>query len=88
MFIWIIYKIIDKLQLKKCNKEETKLVKICFEKPVQYPSPVKAVPILKQSGDTRILGIPTVSDRIARAAAKEVLEPELERIFHKDSYQD
>ncbi len=50
------------------------------------PPPVRAVEIPKKSGGTRTLGIPTVSDRIAQAAVKMVLEPELEKIFHKDSY--
>jgi RNA-directed DNA polymerase len=30
-----------------------------------FPSVVKAVPILKELGGERILGIPTISDRIA-----------------------
>jgi len=32
------------------------------------------------------LGIPTVSDRVAQMVAKQVLEPELEKHFHPDSY--
>jgi RNA-directed DNA polymerase len=32
-----------------------------------FPLPVKAVPIPKKSGGTRILGVPTISDRIAQA---------------------
>jgi len=51
-----------------------------------FPPPVKAVPIPKKSGGTRTLGIPTVSDRIAQTTVKLILEPNLERIFHKDSY--
>lgn len=51
-----------------------------------FPPAVKAVPIPKKYGGSRILGIPTVSDRIAQAAAKLVLEPILETIFDKDSY--
>ena len=34
------------------------------------PPPVKAVPIPKKSGGVRILGIPTVADRIAQTAIK------------------
>ena len=34
------------------------------------PPPVKAVPIPKKSGGVRILGIPTVADRIAQTAVK------------------
>ncbi|MFH1702448.1 MAG: group II intron reverse transcriptase/maturase [Nitrospirota bacterium] len=51
-----------------------------------FPPAVKAVPIPKKSGDTRILGIPTVSDRVAQTVVKFVLEPTLETIFHKNSY--
>jgi len=42
--------------------------------------------IPKKSGGERPLGIPTVSDRVAQAVAKLVLEPELEPHFHEDSY--
>ena len=51
-----------------------------------FPPPVKAVAIPKKSGGTRILGIPTVSDRIAQAAVKLALEPKIEPHFHQDSY--
>ena len=51
-----------------------------------FPPPVKAVPIPKKSGGTRILGVPTVSDRIAQTVAKMMLEPILEPVFDEDSY--
>lgn len=51
-----------------------------------FPLPVKAVSIPKKMGGVRVLGIPTVSDRIAQTVVKRALEPELEKIFHKDSY--
>ena len=51
-----------------------------------FPPPVKAVPIPKKSGGTRMLGVPTVGDRIAQTAAAMVLEPLLEPVFHADSY--
>ena len=51
-----------------------------------FPPAVKAVPIPKKSGGTRILGIPTVSDRIAQTAAKLVLEPLLDPMFDENSY--
>ena len=35
-----------------------------------FPPPVKAVPIPKKSGGVRILGIPTVADRVAQTAVK------------------
>jgi len=51
-----------------------------------FPPPVKAVAIPKKSGGERILGVPTVSDRVAQMAVKMVLEPVLEPIFLPDSY--
>ncbi|MEW7984616.1 MAG: group II intron reverse transcriptase/maturase [Candidatus Thiodiazotropha endolucinida] len=50
------------------------------------PPAVKAVRIPKRTGGTRVLGIPTVSDRIAQMVVKMALEPELETYFHEDSY--
>lgn len=51
-----------------------------------FPPPVRAVPIPKKSGGERILGVPTVGDRIAQTVATLVLEPLLEPVFHNDSY--
>jgi RNA-directed DNA polymerase len=50
------------------------------------PPPVKAVPIPKKSGGTRILGVPTVADRVAQTVVKQVLEPILEPVFDDNSY--
>ena len=51
-----------------------------------FPPPVKAVEIDKKSGGKRMLGIPTVSDRIAQTVVKMTLEPEVDGKFHVDSY--
>ena len=52
-----------------------------------FPPPVKAVEIPKPGGRSiRVLGIPSVSDRIAQTAAAMVLERRVEPIFHPDSY--
>jgi RNA-directed DNA polymerase len=51
-----------------------------------FPPAVKAVPIPKKSGGIRLLGIPTVSDRIAQTVVKMALEPLLEPIFDANSF--
>ncbi len=51
-----------------------------------FPPPVKTVGIPKKSGGVRVLGIPTVSDRVAQMVVKLHFEPLVEPYFHIDSY--
>ena len=52
-----------------------------------FPPPVKAVEIPKShGGGVRVLGVPTVADRIAQTVAARRLEAKVEPIFHPDSY--
>ena len=44
------------------------------------------MPIQKKNGGERILGIPTIGDRVAQMVVKNRIEERIDRIFHKDSY--
>ncbi len=50
------------------------------------PSPVKRVEIDKDDGGKRLIGIPTVRDRVAQQALKHILEPIFDPGFHPSSY--
>ena len=51
-----------------------------------FPKAVKAAIIPKEGGGGRCLGIPTILDRVAQQVVKDMLEPEMEKVFHSDSY--
>ena len=52
-----------------------------------FPPPVRAVEIPKPHGDgVRLLGVPTIADRVAQTTVAMFLEPLVEPRFHPDSY--
>ena len=51
-----------------------------------FPPAILGVSIPKKTGGERILGVPTVSDRIAQMVVKLTFEPLVEPYFHQDSY--
>ena len=52
-----------------------------------FPPPVKGVEIEKpHGGGTRMLGVPTVADRVAQTVVASHLQQRLEPVFHPDSF--
>lgn len=80
---------VDEVELEEFEKDaKNNLYKIWnrMSSGTYFAPPVKAVPIPKKNGGTRILGIPTINDRIAQMVVKMSLEPKIEPFFHEDSY--
>jgi RNA-directed DNA polymerase len=51
-----------------------------------FPPPVKPIAIPKKNGGERLLGIPTIADRIAQTVVTSYLEPSIDIYFDVDSY--
>lgn len=51
-----------------------------------FPPPVRAVEIPKPGGGARMLGVPTIADRVAQTVVANRLEQAVEPIFHPGSY--
>jgi RNA-directed DNA polymerase len=80
---------VDRETIEKFDKDwKNKLYRIWnrMSSGTYFPPAVRAVAIPKDNGKTRLLGIPTVSDRIAQTVVKMELEPMVEPKFHEDSY--
>ena len=80
---------IDKESLSDFAKDEKNLLYKLWNRLSSgsyFPPAVRGLEIPKKSGGVRMLGIPTVADRIAQQVAKQRLEPVLDPLFHEDSY--
>jgi RNA-directed DNA polymerase len=62
------------------------VIKSKLETGTYVPAPVLGVEIPKASGGKRLLGIPSVQDRVIQQAMHQVLSPLFERKFSKHSY--
>lgn len=67
------------------RKEKTRLYSSIKER-CYLPQPILGVEIPKGNGKTRLLGIPTVTDRVLQQAVSQVLMPHYENEFSVHSY--
>lgn len=80
---------IDGQSLRAFSEElDVELERLLLElKEKRYkPTPVKRVTIPKEDGGERLLGIPTVRDRVVQQALRTLLEPIYDPDFHPSSY--
>ena len=80
---------IDKVEVNDLNffmHENWERIKAELQNGTYQPQAVKGVEIPKPNGGTRLLGIPTVIDRVIQQAINQVLIPIWEQDFHPNSY--
>ena len=68
------------------NHERLHRVYKQIERETYQVSPILGVEIPKSNGKTRVVGIPTVVDRVYQQALHQVLQPIFEMNFHEHSY--
>ena len=80
---------IDRVTVERYKRQQAKyLLELSagIKEKTYRPQGVMRVHIPKGDGKTRPLGIPTVNDRVAQAAVKQVIEPILDKEFLPISY--
>ena len=72
--------------LKHQIREDWPRIREQLQSGTYEPSPVRKVEIEKPGGGVRVLGIPTVMDRMIQQALNQVLTPIFDPTFSEDSY--
>ncbi|HWT78115.1 MAG TPA: reverse transcriptase domain-containing protein, partial [Candidatus Methylomirabilis sp.] len=73
-------------EMRPWLKEHWPEVRAALDKGSYRPSPVRRVEIPKPDGGVRLLGIPTVTDRLIQQAIAQALTPLFEPRFSDHSY--